>query len=320
MTSTPIISVRDLTYRFGDFVAVDHVNFDVEPGQVIGYLGPNGSGKTTTIRMLLGVLRPSEGWAHVLGFDAASQSEQVRARLGYMSQKFALYDELTARENLAFYADVYGVKERQRPDTLLEQLDLTTVTKQQVRTLSSGWRQRLALAVAIVHQPQMLLLDEPTSGVDPSARRAFWELIYGLVAEGITILVTTHYMDEAEYCNQVGILSEGKLLAMGSPAHLKEALPGRMWDIIIGRSEQGQIDQLLPVLDLLNSVPGVLRASLAGDQLRALVENQMNQTDLTQILAAAGFTAAQVEPAQPMMEDVFMSLVKRKIDHDPSSA
>ena len=166
----------------------------------------------------------------------------------------------------------------------------------------------------------MLLLDEPSSGVDPSARRAFWELIYGLVAEGITILVTTHYMDEAEYCNQVGILSEGKLLAMGSPAHLKEALPGRMWDIIIGRSEQGQIDQLLPVLDLLNSVPGVLRASLAGDQLRALVENQMNQTDLTQILAAAGFTAAQVEPAQPMMEDVFMSLVKRKIDHDPSSA
>ena len=151
MTSTPIISVRDLTYRFGDFVAVDHVNFDVEPGQVIGYLGPNGSGKTTTIRMLLGVLRPSEGWAHVLGFDAASQSEQVRARLGYMSQQLARYDELTARENLAFYADVYGVKERQRPDALLEQLDLTSGTKQEVRTLTSGWRQRLALAVDIVH-------------------------------------------------------------------------------------------------------------------------------------------------------------------------
>ena len=320
MTNTSIISVRDLTYRFGDFVAVDHVNFDVEPGQVIGYLGPNGSGKTTTIRMLLGVLRPSEGWAHVIGFDAASQSEQVRARIGYMSQKFALYDELTARENLAFYADVYGVKDRQRPDVLMDQLDLAAAANQQVRTLSSGWRQRLALAVAIVHQPQLLLLDEPTSGVDPSARRAFWELIYGLVAEGITILVTTHYMDEAEYCNQVGILSEGKLLAMGSPTHLKEALPGRMWDIIIGRNEQGQIDQPLPVLDVLNSVPGVLRASLAGDQLRALVETQMSQADLTQILAAAGFTSAQVEPAQPMMEDVFMSLVKRKIDHDPSPA
>ncbi|MCA9875342.1 MAG: ABC transporter ATP-binding protein, partial [Anaerolineales bacterium] len=288
-----------------------HVNFDVEPGQVIGYLGPNGSGKTTTIRMLLGILRPSEGSAKVLGFDAASQSEQVRARLGYMSQKFALYDELTARENLIFYADVYGVKKGQQPDALLDQLGLTTVAKQQVRTLSSGWRQRLALAVAIVHQPQLLLLDEPTSGVDPSARRAFWELIYDLIADGITILVTTHYMDEAEYCNQVGILNEGKLLAMGSPTHLKEALPGRMWDIIIGRSEQDQIDQLLPVLDLLNSVPGVLRASLAGDQLRALVEDQVGQADLTRILAEAGVTSAQVESAQPMMEDVFMSLVKR---------
>lgn len=320
MTNTPIISVRDLTYRFGDFLAVDHVNFDVEPGQVIGYLGPNGSGKTTTIRMLLGILHPSEGSAHVLGYDAASQSQQVRARIGYMSQKFALYDELTAKENLTFYADVYGVKERRRPDALLEQLNLTTVTKQQVRTLSSGWRQRLALAVAIVHQPKLLLLDEPTSGVDPSARRAFWELIYGLVAEGITILVTTHYMDESEYCNQVGILSEGKLLAMGAPTHLKESLPGRMWDIIIGREEQSQIDQLLPVLDVLNSVPGVKRTSLAGDQLRALVESQLGQADLTRILAAAGIMSVQVEPAQPMMEDVFMSLVKRKIDHDPSFA
>ena len=312
MTSPPIISVHDLTYRFGDFVAVDHVNFDVEPGQVIGYLGPNGSGKTTTIRMLLGILRPSEGSAQVLGFDAARQSEQVRARTGYMSQKFALYDELTARENLNFYADVYGVEDQSRTEELLDQLGLTPMAKQQVRTLSAGWRQRLALAVAIVHQPQLLLLDEPTSGVDPSARRAFWDLIYALVAEGITILVTTHYMDEAEYCNQVGILNEGKLLAMDTPAHLKELLPGRMWDIVIGRGEQEQIDQLLPVLDLLNSTPGVLRASLAGDQVRALVENQVDQTDLTTILAAAGFTSVQVEPAQSTMEDVFMSLVETR--------
>jgi ABC-2 type transport system ATP-binding protein len=312
LTSPPIISVHDLTYRFGDFVAVDHVNFDVEPGQVIGYLGPNGSGKTTTIRMLLGILRPSEGSAQVLGFDAARQSEQVRARTGYMSQKFALYDELTARENLNFYADVYGVEDQSRTEELLDQLGLTPMAKQQVRTLSAGWRQRLALAVAIVHQPQLLLLDEPTSGVDPSARRAFWDLIYALVAEGITILVTTHYMDEAEYCNQVGILNEGKLLAMDTPAHLKELLPGRMWDIVIGRGEQEQIDQLLPVLDLLNSTPGVLRASLAGDQVRALVENQVDQTDLTTILAAAGFTSVQVEPAQSTMEDVFMSLVETR--------
>jgi len=308
---TPIISVHDLTYRFGDFVAVDHVTFDVEPGQVIGYLGPNGSGKTTTIRMLLGILRPSEGSAQVLGFDAARQSEQVRARTGYMSQKFALYEELTTEENLTFYADVYGVTERQRVEELLDQLGLAPIAKQQVRTLSSGWRQRLALAAAIVHHPQLLLLDEPTSGVDPSARRSFWELIYALVAEGVSSLVTTHYMDEAEYCNQVGILNEGRLLAMETPTRLKESLPGRMWDIVIGRSEQDQIDQLLPVLDLLNSIPGVVRASLAGDQLRALVENQMGQTDLTSILTGAGVTPVQVEPAQPMMEDVFMSLVNR---------
>jgi ABC-2 type transport system ATP-binding protein len=308
---TPVISVHDLTYRFGDFVAVDHVDFDIEPGQVTGYLGPNGSGKTTTIRMLLGILHPSEGTAHVLGFDAARESEQVRARTGYMSQKFALYDELTARENLTFYAQVYGVQDQKRTEELLDQLGLTSMAKQQVRTLSAGWRQRLSLAVAIVHHPQLLLLDEPTAGVDPSARRAFWELIYALAEEGINILVTTHYMDEAEYCNQVGILNEGKLLAMDSPVHLKELLPGRMWDIIVGNSGQDQIDQLLPVLDLLNSVPGVLRASLAGDQLRALADKQLGQTELTAVLTAAGFQAAQVEPAQPMMEDVFMALVKK---------
>jgi ABC-2 type transport system ATP-binding protein len=311
MAMTPVVSVHDLTYRFGDFVAVDHVNFDIEPGQVTGYLGPNGSGKTTTIRMLLGILHPSEGMAEVLGFDAARQSEQVRARTGYMSQKFALYDELTAQENLTFYAQVYGVQGQERTEELLNQLGLAPMAKQQVHTLSAGWRQRLALAVAIVHHPQLLLLDEPTSGVDPSARRAFWELIYALAEEGINILVTTHYMDEAEYCNQVGILNEGKLLAMDSPAHLKELLPGRMWDIVVGRSEQDQIDQLLPVLDLLNSVPGVLRASLAGDQLRALADKQLGQTELTAVLAAAGFQSARVEPAQPMMEDVFMSLVKK---------
>lgn len=305
------VEAKNLTKGFGDFTAVNGISFEVPTGIIFGFLGPNGAGKTTTIRMLLGILRPSEGSAQVLGFDAARQSEQVRARTGYMSQKFALYDELTAHENLTFYADVYGVKGRQRVEELLEELGLAPMAKQQVRTLSAGWRQRLALAVAIVHHPQLLLLDEPTSGVDPTARRAFWELIYALVAEGISSLVTTHYMDEAEFCNQVGILNEGRLLAMETPTRLKESLPGRMWDIVIGRSEQDQIDQLLPVLDLLNSIPSVLRASLAGDQLRALVENQMGQTELTSILTGAGVTPVQVKPAQPMMEDVFMSLVKR---------
>jgi ABC-2 type transport system ATP-binding protein len=304
-----IISVTNLTRRFGDFVAVDHLTFSVEPGQVIGYLGPNGSGKTTTIRMLLGLIHPTEGTAEVLGFDASRQSEQVRARTGYMSQKFALYNELTARENLAFYAGVYGVRDRQRVDQLLEQLGLAHTSRQLVRTLSAGWRQRLSLAAAIVHRPQLLLLDEPTSGVDPTARRAFWDLIYNLVAEGITILVTTHYMDEAEYCSQVGILSSGKLLALDTPTRLKESLPGKMWEIVVGGEELDQPEPLLPVLNQLSATPGVLRASLAGDHVRALAAPHITQLDLEQMLAAAGIKRASVAPALPVMEDAFMALV-----------
>jgi ABC-2 type transport system ATP-binding protein len=311
MTNTPIISINNLTRRFGDFLAVDHITFDVEPGQVIGYLGPNGSGKTTTIRMLLGLLRPSEGTAQVIGFDAARQSEQVRARTGYMSQKFALYDELTVRENLAFYAGVYGVRDRKRVDQLLFQLGLAPVTRQQVRTLSVGWRQRLALATAIVHHPQLLLLDEPTSGVDPIARRAFWDLIYNLVSDGITILVTTHYMDEAEYCSQVAILNNGKLLALDTPTHLKEALPGHMWEIVVGSEDYDQSTRLLPVLDLLASTPGVLRVSLAGDHLRAMTTGAVSQTDLSNLLSAAGINSVAVEPTHPVMEDTFMALVEK---------
>lgn len=309
MSGAPIISVSGLTRRFGDFLAVDHITFDVEPGQVIGYLGPNGSGKTTTIRMLLGLLRPSEGTARVLGFDSARQSEQVRARTGYMSQKFALYNELTVRENLSFYAGVYGVRDRQRVLGLLDQLGLAAVSAQQVRTLSAGWRQRLALAAAIVHQPALLLLDEPTSGVDPTARRAFWELIYSLVEGGVTILVTTHYMDEAEYCGQVGILNNGRLLALDTPTRLKEALPGQMWEIIVNGVDPDRSAPLLPVLDLLAPAPGVLRASLAGDHLRAMVSPEMSQAELEGILAFAGVARARVRPTRPVMEDAFMALV-----------
>jgi ABC-2 type transport system ATP-binding protein len=308
---TPIISVNNLTRRFGEFLAVDHITFNVEPGQVIGYLGPNGSGKTTTIRMLLGLIHPNEGTAQVLGFDSATQSGEVRARCGYMSQKFALYNELTARENLTFYAGVYGVSEKQRVDELLEQLGLASSARQLVRTLSAGWRQRLALAAAIIHRPKLLLLDEPTSGVDPTARRAFWELIYNLVEQGITILVTTHYMDEAEYCSQVGILNNGKLLALDTPSHLKETLPGKMWEIFVSEENIDRTDQLLPVLDLMSSAAGVLRASLAGDHLRVLMKPDVTRADLTRILSEGGMLSTRVEPTQPVMEDIFMSLVSK---------
>ena len=307
----PIISVRELTRIFGSFTAVDHISFDVEPGQVIGYLGPNGSGKTTTIRMLLGIIRPSSGSARVLGFDAARQSEKVRAQTGYMSQKFALYNELTAQENLTFYAGVYGVRSRQRIAEVLDRLDLTPVARQPAGTLAGGWRQRLALATAIVHHPHLLLLDEPTSGVDPTARRAFWDLMYSLVADGITILVTTHYMDEAEYCHQIGILSAGRLLAMDTPSHLKGTLPGRMWEVFPGDGTPEKPQTLLPGLDLLGRLPGVLRASLAGDHLRVLAAPGIGSSDLAAGLTAGGLPDAAIHPADPVMEDVFMTLIGR---------
>jgi ABC-2 type transport system ATP-binding protein len=304
----PVISVAGLTRRFGDFVAVDHVSFEVQPGEVVGYLGPNGSGKTTTIRMLLGLLAASEGSATVLGFDSFRQTEKVRARSGYMSQKFALYHELTVRENLAFYAGAYGLRDPKRMDEVLDLLGLDRVAAQQVRELSGGWRQHLALAAAIVHRPQLLLLDEPTSGVAPTARRAFWDLIYRLVEEGITVLVTTHYMDEVEYCGRVAILNAGKLLALDSPSRLKASLPGQMWEI--AREGEGfeRAGLLLAMLDRLTGLPGVLRAGLAGDHVRALTSHEITGADLAAYLAESGIEAS-VEPAQPEMEDVFLSLI-----------
>ena len=261
-----VIRVEGLTKRFGDFTAVDHVSFTVQRGEVIGYLGPNGSGKTTTIRMLLGLLLPSEGNAEVLGYDIRRQSEAIRRECGYMSQKFSLYHDLTVEENLRFYAGVYGVRNESQMQATLARVELTPQRRTRVSDLSTGWKQRLALAIAIVHHPQLLFLDEPTSGVDPTARRAFWDLIYDLVNEGVTALVTTHYMDEAEYCGRVGIMREGKLLALDTPAQLKkEALPGLAYDVFASPL----IEALSFFRDLSASVTGwAERRSSAGDPAR----------------------------------------------------
>jgi ABC-2 type transport system ATP-binding protein len=244
----PVIVAQGLTRKFGDFVAVDHVSFSVEAGEVVGYLGPNGSGKTTTIRMLLGLLLPTEGNAQVLGYDVVRQPEQVRAGVGYMSQKFALYHELTVAENLAFYAGVYGVREKERLAQVIDQVGLRGLENKRVSDISVGWRQRVALGTAIVHQPRLVFLDEPTSGVDPTARRSFWDLIYELVDRGVTALVTTHYMDEAEYCGRIAIMRDGKILAMDTPRVLKrEALSGIAWDVFA--------QPLLAALEALQSCP-----------------------------------------------------------------
>ena len=314
VNSATVIETQGLTRRFGDFLAVDHVSFQVFAGEVVGYLGPNGSGKTTTMRMLLGLLRPTEGSARVLGFDADSQSEQVRARVGYMSQKFSLYSDLTVGENLAFYAGVYGVTDRARRDQVLDLIGLGKMERLRVGQLSTGWRQRLALGIAIVHQPRLLFLDEPTSGVDPLARRSFWDLIYQLVEQGVTALVTTHYMDEAEYCGRVGIMRDGRLMALDSPSALRrDALPGRSWDIYVDQSaEQEPISGLLlPALSALQNCPCVLRAGLVSDHLRAITPKDVSLETLQGNLEQEGIGSVKIEAVEPTLEDIFLALAAR---------
>jgi ABC-2 type transport system ATP-binding protein len=295
-----VIVTEHLTRRFGDFVAVDDVSLTVESGQVVGCLGPNGSGKTTTIRMLLGLLRPSAGKASVLGFDCTRQAEIVRARVGYMSQKFSLYQELTARENLAFYAGLYGVTDPQRVIGILAELDLTSVAELPVQTLSAGWKQRLALATALVHRPNLLILDEPTSGVDPVARRTFWDLIYDRVSQGITVLVTTHYMDEAEYCERLAVMRSGRLLAWDSPAVLKARLPGPVWQVTA--------EPLEVALAALQDRPEVLRVGLDSDALRVITQPETTVADLQHAITSAGVAVSRISPVRPTLEDVFLML------------
>lgn len=299
------IQVRNLTRRFGDFVAVDHVSFDVQAGEIVGYLGPNGCGKTTTIRMLLGLLRPNEGQASVLGWDIVSQAEQIRAQCGYMSQKFAIYDDMTVWENLRFYGGVYGINDIASIQKTIAHVGLIGHENDLTRELSTGWRQRLALGIALVHNPRLLFLDEPTSGVDPNARRAFWDLIYALSTQGVTILVTTHYMDEAEYCNRVGMMRAGKLLAMDTPQALKERfVPGDVYEIYAS--------SLLEGLAVLETHPLVLRASLAGDHLRVISQKGEAITELQQALQKAGLTIQAIQAGEPSLEDVFVNLAKER--------
>jgi ABC-2 type transport system ATP-binding protein len=299
----PVIITEGLTRRFGDFVAVDHITFQVNPGEVVGYLGPNGSGKTTTIRMLLGLLEPSDGRATVLGYDAFRQSEEVRARAGYMSQKFALYDDLTVWENMEFYGGVYGITDKERIESTLGLLGLIGHESTLTGSLSAGWRQRLALGIALVHQPKLLFLDEPTSGVDPTARRAFWDLIYDLASGGVTVFVTTHYMDEAEYCERVGIMRDGKLLAMDTPGNLKKnVLAGDVWQVAAL--------PLQTAMDILPTLDGILQVGMAGDQLRAVTGQGVTARQLQEALQEKGIEVRSLERAEPTLEDVFLSLAR----------
>jgi ABC-2 type transport system ATP-binding protein len=302
------IDVQGLTRKFGDFTAVDHVSFTVGPGEVFGYLGPNGSGKTTSIRMLCGLITPTEGVAKILGIDVSKEPEKVKPLIGYMSQKFSLYNDLTVTENLQFYAGVYDVpesEEKKRIDEILHLAGLEKRSDALTVELSGGWRQRLALGCAMLHKPKLMFLDEPTSGVDPVARREFWDLIYQMAAGGTTIFITTHYMDEAEHCNRVAFMYRSKLMAIDTPAGLKSTyLHGSAWDLAA--------DPLLETVDVLSSTEGVAQASLHGDRSHVILDaTKWSNDSLTKYLADKSITVNSIETVQSTLEDVFTLLAHR---------
>lgn len=297
-----------LTRRFGDFVAVDQISFSIRPGEIWGFLGPNGAGKSTTIRMLTGILDPSEGSAEVLGFDIRRQPEEIKQRIGYMSQRFSLYPDLTVRENLEFYAGVYGLHGpsfRGQVDKWLEHSGLTERQAAPARELSGGFRQRLALGCAVLHRPQMVFLDEPTAGVDPVSRRQFWDLIDRFSDEGTTIMVTTHYMDEAEHCDRLAFIHEGRIIAQGTPAEIKrEQMPGRVLEI--------RTDRVVDALAAVEGHPGVRDAALYGAAIHATVEGAGVAGPLARFLHDQGFAVGTIEPILPSLEDVFVALVEAR--------
>jgi ABC-2 type transport system ATP-binding protein len=301
------VQVERLTKKFGDFTAVDHVSFAIGRGTIFGFLGPNGAGKTTTIRMLLGLLKPTSGRATVLGFDVVRQTNEVKRRIGYMSQRFSLYDDLTVDENLNFYGRTYGVRGRRlqaRKRFVLQMAGLEGREREQTRNLSGGWKQRLALGTAIVHEPEMLFLDEPTAGVDPISRRAFWDLLYVLAEEGTTIMVTTHYMDEAEHCQDLAFIQRGRVAARGSPAEIKET---KM------RGHVLEIDCSDPALAIpaLREMPVFEEVALYGALIHAVApEVEQLKPQIEQALTKRGVQVRAMDAIVPSLEDVFISSVR----------
>ncbi len=297
-----VIDIHDATIQFGTFKAVEGVTLSVKRGEVFGLLGPNGSGKTTLIRALCGLLPLAKGEATVLGQNVKKQAESIRSHIGYMSQKFSLYGDLTVRENMSFYSGIYGLSKadaKQRQEELIQMTGLGPYLDRRSERLSGGWKQRLALVCALLHRPQLVFLDEPTAGVDPVARRELWDLLFVLAAEGVTLVVTTHYMDEAERCHRVGYLYLSKLLALGTPDELKhrqDVTPPGTQRIEL---EAGDIARLL---DQVRHQPGVHEATIFGQSVRALVDENWTPPNVAGV---------KVQPTEPNLEDVFVTLARQ---------
>jgi len=302
------IEVIDLTKRFGKFTAVDKLNFRVKRGEVFGFLGPNGAGKSTTIRMLCGVLEPTEGTGTVDGYDITKSQEEIKKRIGYMSQQFSLYEDLTIAENIDFYGGIYGLKSdelKKRKEYLFEVTGLKGREKSLAGELSGGWKQRLAVGCAILHQPKILFLDEPTSGVDPISRRNFWELIYHVASEGTTVLVTTHYMDEAEQCDRLGLIYRGKLIALGEPNELKAEYHEELLEV--------ECKPLMEGLEVLSDIPIVKEVALFGALLHVTVSDaQKAIPKIESELEQKDIHTVRVDKIEPTLEDVFVSLIEKQ--------
>ncbi len=303
------IAVADLTRRFGDFVAVDRLTFDVRQGEVFGFLGSNGAGKSTTIRMLCGLLEPSSGTATVGGIDVSRDPEAVKRRIGYMSQRFSLYENLTVDQNITFFGGIYGLDRATldaRRRFVLDIAGLHGRERSKAADLAGGWRQRLALGCAILHQPPIVFLDEPTGGVDPLSRREFWSLIDSLSASGVTVLVTTHHLDEAEHCNRLAIIHGGRLAALGTTGELKQVFAGRA--LVEVRAANP-----VEAMRLLDAMPEVEKTSVFGTAVHAVLNGDPRQASavLGQRLQAAGVAVASIDPVQPSLEDVFLEVVEQ---------
>ncbi|MGC1403355.1 MAG: ABC transporter ATP-binding protein [Thermodesulfobacteriota bacterium] len=307
--SPKAVVVKDLERRFGSFLAVNRVSFEVDRGEIFGFLGPNGAGKSTTIRILCGILAPSKGSGTVAGFDIVKDAEKIKAHIGYMSQKFSLYEDLTVEENINFYGGIYNIPEARRKDRkewVIEMAGLKEHRKTRTALLSGGWKQRLALGCAILHEPPIIFLDEPTSGVDPISRRRFWDLIYELSGKGVTVFVTTHYMDEAEYCDRIGLIYRGELIALGTPEVLKTRF---MKEEILDL----QGDRPQEAMAVIEKIAGVKEAALFGKGIHVVVENADSAVGMIkQTLVDHNIEVFRIEKIIPSLEDVFVSLIEAR--------